>query len=217
VEENFHIQVTKEHYYNDYDNIMRFISYLYQINIVKKVKPKEILEIGIGNKTVSNYLKFHNFSVTTCDFDNNLNPDYVADVRHLPFKNDSYELVMACEILEHIPWEDIKKVLSELHRVTKKHVVISIPYPSVSFEFIIKFPFIKRIFKKSYIDLFLRLPSSFIKDVKFHGEHNWAMGTKNHPYEKIKKTLEKQFTILEEIRPVLNSYHFFFVLEKNFY
>jgi hypothetical protein len=43
------------------------------------------------------------------------------------------------------------------------------------------------------------------------------MGTKNHPYEKIKKTLEKQFTILEEIRPVLNSYHFFFVLEKNFY
>ena len=47
----FNTQVPKEHYSNNYDNVFRFISYYYQIDLAIKLKPKNILEIGIGNKT----------------------------------------------------------------------------------------------------------------------------------------------------------------------
>lgn len=209
----FNIQVLKEHYFKKYDDLPRFISYFHQIDLIRKLKPKNVLEIGTGNKTVANYLKQNGIKIETCDFDKNLEPDYVADIRELPFKDNSYDVVIACEILEHIPWEDVDKALNELHRVSKKYVIISIPYSAANFEFIFKFPLIRKILKKSFIDLFFRIPY-FFKSIKFSGEHYWEMGEKNHSSKKIRKTLEKYFKILKEIRPVLYSYHHFFVLEK---
>jgi len=49
--------IDKTHYIQHYDDINRFISYFYQTNTIKKLNPTNILEIGIGNKTTSNYLK----------------------------------------------------------------------------------------------------------------------------------------------------------------
>ena len=114
----FDIQVPKEQYNNvKYSNITRFISFFYQIDLVRNLKPDNVLEIGIGNKTVSNYLRHSGIKIDTCDFDKNLEPDYVADIRDLPFEDESYDVVAACEIIEHIPWKDVIKALGELHRV----------------------------------------------------------------------------------------------------
>ena len=210
----FGIQVERKHYYKDYDDLIRFISYFYQIDLTKKLRPKKVLEIGVGNKTVSNYLKQHGFDVTTCDFDKKLRPDYVADIRDLPFKDNSYDVVLACEILEHLPWKDVDRALKELHRVTKKNVVTSIPYPSLSFEFLFKFPLIGRVLEKPFADIFLRIPYSF-PNIKFGGEHYWEIGRKNYSIRKVRKLLKKRFRIIREVRPVLDSYHHFFVLGKN--
>lgn len=213
MDEKFNVQVPKEHYIGKYDNIKRFISYFYQIDLVKELKPENVLEIGIGNKTVANYLKTNGIKINTCDFDKNLKPDYVADIRNLPFKNNSYDVVIACEVLEHIPWENVDKALSELYRTSKKHVIISIPYFSIGLEFIFKFPLIGRIFKKPFLNLFFRVPYLF-KDIEFSGEHYWEMGRKNYSIKKIRAALKKYFKITKEVRPLLNHYHHFFVLEK---
>ncbi len=209
----FRVQVDKEHYYRDYDDLMRFISYFYQIDLVKKLHPGTVLEVGIGNKTVSNYLKEFGFAVTTCDFDRSLNPDHVADIRDLPFENDSFDLVMACEVLEHIPWEDVEKALYEIHRVTKKHALISIPYHSIQIEAVLRAPFIGRISGKPYLTLSLRIPRTARKE-KLDKEHYWEMDRKKHSIKKVRALLEKRFRIVDEGRPALNSYHHFFVLEK---
>ena len=42
----FRIQVPKEHYYKDYDDLTRFISYFYRIDSVIKLNPKIFLEFG---------------------------------------------------------------------------------------------------------------------------------------------------------------------------
>lgn len=209
----FNIQVPKENYFGKYDNITRFISYFYQADLIRELKPDNVLEIGIGNKTVVNYLKQNGIKIDTCDFDESLKPDYVADIRNLPFKNGSYDVVMACEILEHIPWKDVDKALNELHRISKKFALISIPYSAASFELILKFPLIEKILKKPFIDLFFRMPYSFV-DINFSGQHYWEMGKKNYPIKKVKRAFEKYFKILKEVRPTLNPYHHFFVLEK---
>lgn len=46
----FKIQVPKKHYYKDYDDLTRFVSYFYQIDSLIKTNPKTILEVGVGNK-----------------------------------------------------------------------------------------------------------------------------------------------------------------------
>lgn len=207
------IQVEKEHYYKEYDNLPRFISYYYQIDLTKKLNPMTILEVGVGNKTVSNYLKQHGFDVTTCDIDEELGPDYVADIRRLPFNDNSYDVVMACEILEHLPWEEVQGVLEELHRVTKKYIIVSIACSRAAFELVFRFPRIAKILKRPFLNLFFRLPLLFIK-IQSRGQHYWEIGRWNYPIRKVKGLLKKKFKILKEVTPILSSYHRFFILEK---
>ena len=59
----------------------RWSSYWHQIEcVLKNVREGDILEIGVGNGTVSNLLKTQ-CNVTTFDVNPDLSPDIVGDVR----------------------------------------------------------------------------------------------------------------------------------------
>lgn len=210
---DFDVQVPKELYYGKYDSVLRFISYFHQIDLTKRLNPKKVLEIGVGNKTVSNCLRQYGFDITTCDFDTNLEPDCIADIRNLPFKDSSYDLVLAYEILEHLPWQDVDKALGEISRVTKKYANISVPYSSAAFELVLAFPLMDRLFKKPFIDLFFRIPY-FFRGMLKSPQHYWVIGRRGYSIWKVRKLLRKRFNILRELRPVLIPSHHFFVLEK---
>ena len=193
---------------------LQFVSYYYQVELPIRFGAKKILEIGIGDKTTSNYLKQHDFEIITCDIDKKKLPDFVADIRYLPFKKNYFDTIITFEVLEHLPWGCISKIIEELHRITKKNLIISVPYSSHHFEFVIKFPFIRKILKKDFIDLFLRIPFA-VRDIRTIGEpHYWEIGRRSYSLKKFKKNLENNFKIITEIRPLLHSYHYFFVLEK---
>jgi ubiquinone/menaquinone biosynthesis C-methylase UbiE len=204
-------QVNKKHYKKDYDDLRRWISYHYQIKTIIKTKPKKVLEIGKGNGLVSDYLKKSKIKVTTCDFDKRLKPDVVADIRKIPFKDKKFDLVYACQVLEHLPWSESLKAIKELKRVSKKYVLISLPYHSIRFDWIISFQRIKNFFKREFLDLSIRIPR--MTKIKFKGEHYWEIGAKGYPLRKIRKELRKEFDIKNEFSPILNKYHQFFLLE----
>lgn len=212
----FEIQVPKEHYYNNYDSVRRFISYYYQVMLVQellKFKEENVLEIGIGNKTTYNYLKQQGINIDGCDFDKDLEPDYVGDIRNLPFNNNSYQVILVSEVLEHITWGDVSIALRELHRISNRYVIISIPYSSACFDLLFRFPLINRLLGKQYLSLFVRVPYFFLP-FNFNGEHYWEMGRKNYSIGRVRETFNQYFNIIKEVRPVLNDYHYFFVLEK---
>jgi len=206
----FEVQVLKEQYYKGYDDLTRFVSYFYQINSAIELNPKTILEVGIGNKTVCNYLKQFGFDVTTCDFDTNLDPDKVADIRDLPFEDNTFDVVLAYEILEHIHFKDVSIALSELNRVSKKNVIISIPYSSFFIEIVhtVSIPFFYK-----QLHFALSVPF-FTHKFKKTNEHYWEMGCKNYSKKEIRKLLKRYFEIKKEFQPILIPYHYFFVLQK---
>lgn len=51
-----------------------------------------------------------------------------GDVRNLPFPDDSFDLVVCTEVLEHIPPNDLEQASKELARVTRRHLLIGVPY-----------------------------------------------------------------------------------------
>lgn len=207
-------QVKKNHYFRKkYDDLKRFISYFYQIELTTDLDSKKILEIGKGTGLVSAYLKELGYQVTTADIAADLQPDVVADIRQLPFPDNAFDTVTACEVLEHLPFEDFPKAIAELRRVSSKYVLISLPYHSTGFELVFRFPGVRTLFKRMFIDLFFRIPLKF-GGIKTSGQHYWEIDCCQWSLKKVRSEIKKYFKIRREVRPVLNYYHRFFILEK---
>ena len=49
----------------------------------------------------------------------------IADIMYLPFKNSSFDTVLAIEIIEHLP--NTESAINEIKRVTKANVIITVP------------------------------------------------------------------------------------------
>src|SRR3989338_7253877 len=95
-------QVLGEHYRTrSYLGKDRWISYWYQVGMVMDSRPKRALEIGPGNKTVTEALIKQGIEVVTADIAADLRPDVVASVTLLPFPPESFDCVLAAEVLEH--------------------------------------------------------------------------------------------------------------------
>jgi hypothetical protein len=209
------VQVS-EGFYNrqSYNTLERFISYFYQIDTILRTGEKvySVLEIGPGNKLVSRELTALGYSVTTCDFDERVSPDIVADVRELP-KGTTYDLVMACQILEHISYNEFEKVLTDLAEVTEHYVLISLPERSAGIELILKVPFIQTLFKKKFFDWSMQIPVKF-PGFASSGQHYWEIDGHTTTRRMVRAAFKKHFIIKKEFRPPLNKYHRFFLLEK---
>lgn len=75
----------------------------------------------------------------------NSNADFaVCIAENLPFKGNCFDIVLCTEVLEHVP--DYHKALNELCRITRKHLVISFPGHSHTYEVFSKVGFLKRMF-----------------------------------------------------------------------
>lgn len=210
-------QVSRSHYFKKkYADLERFISYFYQVDLVTKCMrdPRDtVLEIGVGNGTVADFLRKAGVALTTCDFDRRLNPDHVADVRTLPFADNSFDIVTAFEVLEHIPFEDFERAVRELRRVSRRCVILSLPYRSTGFELVLKFPYVRTIFRRLHLDLFLRIPLIF-RRAGPRSQHHWEIDLLRYSRRRIRSIILRHFTMIREVRPVLHSYHHFFVVEK---
>jgi len=190
--------------FTKYDTQSRWQSYWHQINQVLKQNPNNVLEIGVGNKLVSDYLRKQGIKVITADVNKNLNPDVEACVLNLPFENNAFDVVLCCEVLEHLPFNHFEQALGEIKRVTKQTVILSLPHFGPPIKLSFKIPFLKEI----KLAFKIPFPKKHIKN-----EHFWEIGKKDYPLKKIKSTLQKHFVISQTFIPFENQYHCFFVLK----
>ena len=55
----------------------------------------------------------------------------LGDVSHLPFDDNTFDCVACLEVIEHLPIEAYEQALNELTRVSRKYVLISVPYNEI--------------------------------------------------------------------------------------
>ena len=204
------LQVKANHYLDKlYETKERFISYWHQIDEIIAFNPQNVLEIGIGNSFLSRYLKERGVCVTTLDIDIKLMPDVVGNILNLPFPDKSFDVITCYEVLEHLPYENFHRALSEIFRISKLHAVLSLPdvdriYPL--YNYIPKIGIFKKL---------IPIPQ-FKKTVhKFDGQHYWEIGKAKYPLNRIVSDIEKAgFKVKRTHRIFEHPYHRFFILKK---
>ena len=192
-----------------YDTKERFISYWHQIKEITKLNPKRVLEIGIGNGFACKYLRDRKVKVVTLDRDDRLNPDIAGSVLDTPFTDLSFDVVACYELLEHLPYENFNKAISEIFRVSKSWAILSLPDVSRAYRFNVQIP------KLGEIKRLISLPRLIKPIHKFDGEHYWEIGKDGYPLNKIINDIGRVGFILKRTYRVFEfPYHRFFVLEK---
>lgn len=201
-------QVDKTAYqFGKYTDLNRWVSYFHQIEQVLKTKPKTLLEVGVGDGVLRDYLKSNTEVLyTSLDIADDLKPDVVGSVLKMPFADDSFDTVCAFEVLEHLPFDQFEVALAELKRVSKGNVILSLPHFGPPVKFLLKLPFLPQ------IKVAFKIPHPRLH--VFDGQHYWEIGKRYFPLSKIRKVLSKHFVIKAEFVPFENQYHHFFILHK---
>jgi ubiquinone/menaquinone biosynthesis C-methylase UbiE len=95
---------------------------------------KRILDLGSGDGLVLNMLKKAGHDPVAFDI-SRIALEYTQSDKlvqgtasNLPFFSNSFDCVIACEVLEHIPNLVFESVLKEMERITKKYIIITVPY-----------------------------------------------------------------------------------------
>ncbi len=105
--------------------------------LIKNREVESVLDVGCGEGFTLNRLKEHNigkrlegleYSKDAISLGKQLYPDIKitqGSIYELPYKDNSFDLVLCTEVLEHL--EEPEKALKELERVSKKYLAISVP------------------------------------------------------------------------------------------
>ncbi len=201
-------QVDKDHYsFGTYAHTDRFASYFYQLKEIHASSPKNVLEIGVGDAVIGNYLRDNtNIEYTSLDIAADVNPTVIGSVLSMPFEDNAFDVVCAFEVLEHIPFDSFEQAVSEMTRVARNRVLISVPHFGPPIMFSLKIPFLKHIrwaFKVPYHPKHM-----------WNGQHYWELGKKGFTVAEVKKILSKYGALVSHYVPFENQYHHFFILEK---
>lgn len=203
------IQVSSELYRSaKYLTKDRWLNYWYQLEWIRRCTPATILEIGKGSGLLQEVLQRLGMRVDTVDIDPALQPTFVASVTDVPAENEAYDLVLCAEVLEHIPFHDVPRALQELHRVSRRWMLITVPHSGYVFSGILKLPLL------SWIYIGWKLPHFWNRHA-FQGEHYWELGKRSWSRRRFVRVIEEAgFIIRRSMIPADDPAHAFYLCEK---
>ena len=202
-------RIDRAHYdFARYVDIRRWCSYWHQAQETLALQPDSVLEIGVGNGLYRALLRQLGCGVTSVDVNASLQPDHVGSVTALPFADGSYACVVAFQVLEHLPYEDFRTAVSEMRRVARGHVLLSLPDAG-------------KVWRGS-LDLGRRehrwmvdKPLSKSRRHRVTGDHQWEIGKRGYPAKRIVEDLGAcGLEVLRNYRAAENPYHRFLVCRK---
>lgn len=194
----------------NYLGISRIMSYVEQYKYVNN--GDRILEFGNGGGVFQDLVE----KVAFCDvvdIDPLTEPDYVIDIRDwnaLKSFQGKYNKVFCCQVLEHIPFCDVKCALSNIFKLQADIVCISIPdnmrYIKIKIELTNRINFEKVV----------TVPwTGRERNLNNHSYHHWELWYKNK--KEIIRMFESfdEYLLIKEYRLLYRAYQHFFIFAKN--
>lgn len=205
-------QVSSSHYrFSEYVNRERWASYWCQVQSVLRNGGQTVLYIGVGDNIVPSILELQGLDVARFDHDAQLGADYASDIREIDrsVPTAGFDVVVCCQMLEHLPFEDFETVIAKLARIAKKGLILSLPYRYRRvFDVKFKIPLIP----ESHI--YLDIPK-FWHRWRFNGQHYWEVGTRGYSRRRIDEVLRRHGNIRRRYRPPENRYHIFYEVDTS--
>lgn len=183
---------------------IRYCDYLKSILPKDEIKYLQLRGTGMFKQMASSL----GINVKTVDIDPDLNPDYVASVTDLPFSDNSFDVALAFQVLEHLSYEEFSVALQELKRITKDHIIISLPDAKTLWRYSFHIP------KIGEKNIYIKKPIFKKPEHVFDGEHYWEISKKGYPLSRILNDFKAcGLKLTKTYRVPENTYHRFFVLD----
>ena len=127
------------HHNNFYEkfNSERIVSIKARNRIKKTIDliPNDIdslLEVGCGDGRIINQLVGKYNKICGLDISHNALKHVKTEkvqgrIENLPFEDNSFDLVLCCEVLEHLPDDIYQDALKEIQRVSNEYILITVP------------------------------------------------------------------------------------------
>lgn len=203
-------ELPKEIYFaEDYFSMRQLCSFAHQLNFIYSMRPKSVIEVGVGNGFVSTFLRRAGFTITTADINPQLDPDICAPIDKIRDNiTTRFDLVVCCEVLEHMPLHQLDANLDYLKDLGDR-LFLTLPNS----------------FKTWGMSGFAFLPKLGIRNFDFAfdtpfkhpiagGPHFWEVGLNSGcTRRKIEDLLGRRYKSVRSGRFKLNPYHLWFICE----
>ncbi len=212
--------IPKEYYdFSHYVSKERILTYWHQADEILAKKPERFLEVGIGNKIVSSIVKCYGVNSVTADINESLCPDVVASITELDkdFKEGEFPFVLCARVLQHLPFSEFDRALSQLCYVTKDVLLLTLPVETICFYIRL------RVTGRKPFTLPIRLPLIIKRIVerilsrktKSEKQNFWKINqSREQSMANIKRIIENYFIIEKSYQVPEDISHAFFVLRK---
>ena len=149
----------KGDYHKDPDKNWKYYPiYAEKLSFVKKYlskisKKKKILDAGCGEGVIVEEFKKKGYDITGFDYNYSSKNVFKGDIRNMNFKNNSFDIVLALDIIEHLNFEEQELAIAELKRVLKRKGRILLAIPNLAhFASRISFLFLGKLLRTSSIE-----------------------------------------------------------------
>lgn len=199
-------QVDRAHYsFGRYVDEGRWASVWHQLDEVSRFEPRRVLEIGPGPGLMKRAGAAFGVAIETLDLDPELDPDHLGSALALPFADDSFDVVCAFQMLEHLPYMQSLQAFAQMARVASKAVIISLPDVRPVWRYSLHLP---RIGQKRWL---LPRPLWRPHSHRFDGEHHWEINKLETPLAKVMRDLSALVPLQRTYRMFDDPYYRFFV------
>lgn len=192
-----------------YFELTQLFSLSHQIEKIHKLRPKDVLEIGVGNGFTSSFLRKAGYDIVTADINPALEPDICAPLVELESHLDGrrFDLVVCCEVLEHMPFEMFPSNLAALKALGDR-LFMTLPNHRKYFGIggVLRIPRLKP------VELSLHLSTRLTK--RLPSEHFWEVGhSRETSLSGILSIIKDKYKKVEYGNFSSKPYHRYFVCE----
>lgn len=212
----FSIQAPAEKYHEtQYLSPERLSSIGYQFRLAVETGGQSFLNIGSAHGLLEQLLSQAGFRVIGLDLDHAVSPNVVGVLPQLPMRDAFTDVVMAFQVLEHMPIEMLQDCLLELRRVASKAVLISLPDQTLGWQSPPTSSRMEALAIRFHHWAWARQEWQFRATTPLDPEHFWEIGNDDVTCETITAVATNSgLKLVRLFRNPCFAYHTFFVFDR---